>query len=141
MTSPDVDSNWVGYTGASAGGVMTLIASAVDSRCSFAAPLLTSGTWDVAAECEGAWFYEAVGDSIPPDDERVERFLRFLDPVRYCGARDIPVLLIVGAQDEFFPINAVAAYCDSCLGGVSRFRPCRQQALLRLARARDSTQT
>ncbi|RKZ34853.1 hypothetical protein DRQ33_01250 [bacterium] len=110
---PQIDSNLVGYTGASAGGIMTFLASAVDRRCAFSFPLLASGEWELAAECPNAWFLLAAGDSISIEDERVVRLCQHYDPTNYIGWHNIPTLAIIGAQDEFFPIYALSTFWES----------------------------
>jgi hypothetical protein len=111
LTWPDLDREWVGYTGVSAGGLMTFLDASVDTRCTFSMPLIACGSWANAADCDNAWFFQVLGeDTIPRDDPRVLRLVNFLDPIQYCGRHDVPSLLIIGSQDEFFPINSLANF-------------------------------
>ena len=110
LSLPQVDSAWVGYTGASAGGLMTFLASAIDRRCSFAFPIFACGEWERAVECENSWIAAFFGDSISPDDERVARLKNYFDPAAYYHWHDVPTFLSIGAQDEFFPIYSLTEF-------------------------------
>ncbi len=110
LSLPQVDSAWVGYTGASAGGLMTFLASAIDRRCSFAFPIFACGEWERAVECENSWIAVFFGDSISPDDERIVRLRNYFDPAAYYHWHDVPTFLSIGAQDEFFPIYSLTEF-------------------------------
>jgi len=106
---PEIDAQRIGITGSSRGGTMAWIASGVDPRLKLSIPVATGGDI-VRALDQGGWanyMYrdEAGQPAIPP---AFYDFARCYDPLLYCGHQDGGVLLIVGAQDEFFPILCTA---------------------------------
>jgi dienelactone hydrolase len=102
---PEVDPERIGITGGSRGGTMAWIANGVDDRLKLAIPVATGG--DIVRALEhGGWaanLYERPeGQSdMPPE---FYRFAKSYDPIHYMGKQKGPVVLIVGAQDEFFPL-------------------------------------
>ena len=106
---PQIDPERIGITGSSRGGTMAWIANGVDSRLKLSIPVATGGDI-VRALNQGGWancIYcdEAGRPAIPP---AFYDFARYYDPLLYCGHQHGGVLLIVGAQDEFFPILCTA---------------------------------
>ena len=106
MTRPEVDPRRIGMTGISAGGLMTLIANGVDDRLAAAYPIMATGNFRQSLE-SGSWLNAfPIGDEgLTADSPEVLAFERYLDPIQYADRQHAPVLLINGAQDEFFPIN------------------------------------
>ncbi|MBI3950327.1 MAG: acetylxylan esterase [Acidobacteria bacterium] len=105
-TLPEVNRQRIGMTGISAGGLMTLIANGVDDRLAAAYPIMATGDWRRSLEA-GSWFFAfPLGETgFTPDSPEVLAFERNLDPIHYAGRQHAPVMLINGAQDEFFPIT------------------------------------
>ena len=110
LSQPQVDSAWVGYTGASAGGLITFLATAIDRRVSFAFPIFACGEYERAIQCENSWIAAMFGDSLSPDDEPLVLLHEYYDPAAYYHWHDVPTLLTIGAQDEFFPIYSLTEF-------------------------------
>jgi drug/metabolite transporter (DMT)-like permease/dienelactone hydrolase len=108
-TLPEVDADRIGITGASRGGTMAWIANGVDPRLKLALPVATGGDI-VRALDHGGWanyiHRDEAGQPCIPDE--FHRFARFYDPMLYCGSQHGGVMLVVGAQDEFFPLYCTA---------------------------------
>lgn len=105
-TLPEVDPNRMAMTGVSAGGLMTWIANGVDDRLAAACPIMATGDWPRAL-ASGSWFVHfPLGEArVSPDSPQAQTFARYLDPLQYAHRQNAPVMLINGAQDEFFPID------------------------------------
>lgn len=106
MTLPEVDPNQIAMTGVSAGGLMTWIANGVDDRLAAACPIMATGDWPRAL-ASGSWFIHfPLGEAhVSPESPQAQAFARYLDPLQYAHRQNAPVMLINGAQDEFFPID------------------------------------
>ncbi|HXF05281.1 MAG TPA: acetylxylan esterase [Blastocatellia bacterium] len=105
-TLTEVDPNRIAMTGVSAGGLMTWIANGVDDRLVAACPIMATGDWPRAL-ASGSWFIHfPLGEArVAPDSPQALAFARYLDPLQYAHRQNAPVMLINGAQDEFFPID------------------------------------
>jgi len=105
-TVPEVDPRRIAMTGVSAGGLMTWIANGVDDRLVAACPMMATGDWPRALR-SGSWFaHFPLGQAnVSPESPHAQAFARFLDPLHYAHRQNAPVMLINGAQDEFFPID------------------------------------
>lgn len=105
-TLPEVDPQRIGMTGVSAGGLMTLIANGVDDRLAAAYAIMATGDWRRSLEA-GSWFLAfPTGEiGLTPDSPEVLAFEHYLDPIHYADRQHAPVMLINGAQDEYFPIT------------------------------------
>lgn len=105
-TLPEVDPERIGMTGVSAGGLMTLIANGVDDRLAAAYAIMATGDWRRSLEA-GSWLLAfPTGDTgLTPDSPEVLAFELYLDPIHYADRQHAPVMLINGAQDEYFPIT------------------------------------
>lgn len=105
-TLPEVDPQRIAMTGISAGGLMTLIANGVDDRLAAACPIMATGDWLRSLQA-GSWFLAfPLGQAgLTPDSPQAQAFQQFLDPIHYADRQHAPVMLINGAQDEFFPIT------------------------------------
>jgi len=104
-TLPDVDPDRIGITGSSRGGTMAWIANGVDPRLKLTIPVATGGDI-VRALDHGGWanylHRDEAGQCYIPDE--FHTFARCYDPILYAGTQHGAVLLIVGAQDEYFPL-------------------------------------
>ena len=105
QTLPEIDPDRIGITGSSRGGTMAWIANGVDPRLKLSIPVATGGDI-VRALDQGGWANYIHRDeegkpAIPP---AFYEFARYYDPRLYCGRQHGGVVLIVGAQDEFFPV-------------------------------------
>lgn len=106
---PEVDPDRIGITGSSRGGTMAWIANSVDPRLKLAVPVATGGDI-VRALDHGGWanyiHRDEAGQPYIPDE--FYTFAKFYDPLLYCGAQHGGVMLVVGAQDEYFPLYCTA---------------------------------
>jgi len=102
---PQVDPTAMALTGYSRGGTMAWIANGVDRRLRLCVPRGTGG--DIARALEhGGWahYLHRREDGTPYVPEAFYQFARYYDPLLYADRQQGPVLLMVGAQDEFFPL-------------------------------------
>lgn len=111
---PEIAAARIGVTGGSRGGTMTLIANGVDPRIALAVPTATCGDILTAFE-HGGWanyLYsrEDGRQGIPP---LFRIFSLHGDPIHYARSQHGKVMLILGAQDEYFPIYTVKTFCDA----------------------------
>ncbi|MGQ9730742.1 MAG: EamA family transporter [Candidatus Zipacnadales bacterium] len=108
-TLPEVDPNRIGITGSSRGGTMAWIANGVDPRLKLAVPVATGGDI-IRALDHGGWanylHRDETGNPYIPDE--FYTFARYYDPLHYAGRQHGAVMLIVGAQDEYFPLFCTA---------------------------------
>ncbi len=113
-TLPEVDPDRIGITGSSRGGTMAWIANGVDPRLKLAIPVATGGDI-VRALDHGGWanyiHRDETGRPYVPDG--FHRFARFYDPLVYCGKQHGGVMLVVGAQDEYFPLYCTATTAEA----------------------------
>lgn len=104
---PDVDGTRLGMTGYSAGGVATLLSAGVDNRLVAAVPLSSSGYWDAAIRSPNAWQWTLLSlAGLTDTSAEWVRLMETLDPGRVAAGTDVPVMMINGSTDEFFPLNA-----------------------------------
>ncbi|MDP6114654.1 MAG: prolyl oligopeptidase family serine peptidase [Planctomycetota bacterium] len=117
---PEVRADRIGLTGSSRGGTMTLIANGVDSRIALAVPRATCGDILTAFDHDGwanhLYQHEDGSQGIPP---RFRAFSIHGDPIHFGRAQHGKVMLILGAQDEYFPIYTVKTFWDAVPGGMS----------------------
>ncbi|MBI2194833.1 MAG: acetylxylan esterase [Planctomycetes bacterium] len=114
---PEVDPARIGVTGGSRGGTMTLIANGVDSRISLALPSATCGDILTAFE-HGGWanYLYTREDGRPGIPPLFRIFSVHGDPLNYARTQHGQVVLILGAQDEYFPIYTVKTFCQAVTG-------------------------
>jgi cephalosporin-C deacetylase-like acetyl esterase len=106
-THPDVDAARLGITGFSAGGVVSLIAAGVDSRLLASVPLSGTLRWDVAVESPTAWQHNLLAEAgYTTATEEWVRLMEWLDADELLGTTTVPVLMVDGTCDEFFPLTA-----------------------------------
>lgn len=95
-----VDPDRVGITGISWGGVLTLLAAAVDQRFRFAAPVYGCGYLNSSPAfwklCEGV------------AEKTRERWFELWDPAHYIPKIETPLLWVTGTNDPVFPIGQFA---------------------------------
>lgn len=106
---PECDPNRLGVTGGSMGGIMTLLVNGVDTRLACAIDNAACGAWAVGAK-DASWIRALMmeGMGLQVDSPAVATLLRNLDPALYIPTQHSPLLIILGAQDEFFPITSLA---------------------------------
>lgn len=92
---PQVDSDRIGITGISWGGILTELAAGADARFKFAAPVYGSGFLG-----ENSFWLENEFQKIPP--ATIERWISLWDPSQYVGRIEVPVLFANGTNDKHF---------------------------------------
>ena len=96
---PEVDPDRIGITGISWGGYLTCIASGVDSRFKFAAPVYGCGflgdnsTWLGTFKNMGA--------------EYAQKWLNHWDPSKYLPNTKMPTLWVTGTNDFAYPMDSL----------------------------------
>jgi len=117
QAQPEVDASRIGVTGGSRGGTMSLIANGVDPRITLVVPTATSGDILTAFEHDGwaNFLYQREDGSqgIPP---AFRMFSRHGDPINFARCQHGKAMLVLGAQDEYFPIYTVKTFCDAVTG-------------------------
>ncbi|WZP00914.1 acetylxylan esterase [Isosphaeraceae bacterium EP7] len=96
---PEVDAGRIGVTGISWGGYLTCIASGLDDRLKFAAPVYGCGFLGE----NSVWKPE-----IDKLGERGARWLATWDPSHYLGAGTMPKLWVTGTNDFAYPLDSLA---------------------------------
>ncbi len=106
----DVDPRALVVTGTSMGGVAALVANGVDDRIHALLAVASSGGIRAAARA-GSWFARLLAGSgrLTIDSPGPRATLRALDPLLFAPTQKGKVVLLAGAQDEFFPIDQVLA--------------------------------
>ncbi len=104
---PDVDSDRLGVTGYSAGGVISNLVSGVDPRVKAGVPLSGVLAWDIAVESPDAWQHgllaEAGLDAASPEWLKL---MQLVDPGAIYNDQSAAVMIANGTSDEFFPLTA-----------------------------------
>jgi cephalosporin-C deacetylase-like acetyl esterase len=121
-TRSDVDKNRIGMTGYSAGAVATLIAAGVDARIKAAVPLSGTLAWDVATQAPKAWQHTLLaqaGLSIASPEWQI-LMNELVSPVVALGNTTVPILMVNGSTDEFFPLTAHQATLQAIPGTTKR---------------------
>lgn len=108
---PDVDPTRLGMTGFSGGGVATYMVNGVDDRLDVAVPVSATGYLDSAARAtpNHGWEYDLLQAMSPPrtpDSIEWQNYVDYLDPKNFLPTSHADTLMIVGSQDEFFPIDS-----------------------------------
>jgi dienelactone hydrolase len=105
---PQTDPRGVVLSGISMGGVASLIAGGVDDRVRGVMALEASGGFE-QSERQGSWWRRLVASAagLKPGDPAAQALFKSLDPLGYVPRAHGAVYMVVGAQDEFFPIDRV----------------------------------
>ena len=111
---PEVDPARLGMTGYSAGAVATLMAGGLDDRLIATAPVSGTGHLQLAIDAtpQPGWQADLLAAMSPPRTRSSVEWVnyeRWLDPRHFLGSTAGDVLLVNGAQDEFFPITSTVA--------------------------------
>lgn len=117
-TRPQVDAERIGVLGYSSGGMAALIAAGTDARVKATVAWSASGFLDLAARATPipGWevaLLEGMDPPRTPESPEWQGFLRTLDPSNFLAAVKAPVLLMNGAQDQYFPVHATAKTYDT----------------------------
>ena len=97
---PEVDASRIGITGISWGGILTCMASGLDNRFAFAAPVYGCGFLDAMVFTEG----------MPPRStpEKNAKWLSMWDPSLYLASAEMPFLWVNGTNDFAFNMESMA---------------------------------
>ncbi len=118
---PDVDPERLGMTGFSAGGVTTLISSAVDERIKAGVPVSGTGAWDEAVKSPLAWQHALLDQAgLTTASAEWTTLIEHLDSRSLLPATSTKLLMINGTGDEFFPLTAHMATFDAIPGDDKR---------------------
>jgi cephalosporin-C deacetylase-like acetyl esterase len=107
---PEVDPGNIVLSGTSMGGIATLIVGGVDPRVRAILPVSSSG--DLArGAAAGSWLAQllAAARARGARPEGAAALLSALDPLAFADHQHGTVVMLVGAQDEFFPLPGVVA--------------------------------
>ncbi len=127
QTLDEVDDDRLGMTGYSAGAVAALMAGGLDARFAATAPVSGTGHLQLAIDAtpQPGWQADLLAAMTPPRDKHSAEWInyeRWLDPRHFLGSTAGDVLLVDGAQDEFFPLPSAVATMDdlNATGGEHR---------------------
>jgi len=102
---PFVDASRIAATGASQGGLECLWLSALDHRLKTVVPIVAGGNFSFLVFSGSL----ALGH-LPPgtrlDDPEGELLMKYFDPLAYVPKSGVPVLMLVGTSDQFFPLDS-----------------------------------
>jgi dienelactone hydrolase len=103
---PDVDGRTIVASGTSLGGVALLVANGADDRLAGVLAVSASGGLAASAD-EGSWFRKLVesANGLHVRDPGPARLFAALDPLVFAERQHGAVVLLAGAQDEFFPLD------------------------------------
>jgi dienelactone hydrolase len=107
-TLPEVDPKAIVVTGFSMGGLAAFVVGGVDDRIRGVLAVAASGGLARAAEAD-TWFRRLVlsAGGLKPSDPGPRAFFRHLDPLAFAARQHGAVYMLVGAQDEFFPLDQI----------------------------------
>ena len=103
---PWTDPTRIGMLGYSAGAMATLNVNGFDNRLRCAIAVSGTGSLMRAAE-NGSWMnYLLYACGLWRGSTQFQTLCNTLDPLRQASSQHAPVMLVNGAQDEFFPIDS-----------------------------------
>ena len=107
-TLPEVDPKGTFVTGFSMGGLATFVVGGVDDRVRGILPIAACGGLAVAA-AQDTWLQRLVRASggLTPSDSGPRAIFQQLDPLAFAAQQHGAVYLLIGAQDEYFPLDQV----------------------------------
>ncbi|HEY3354547.1 MAG TPA: acetylxylan esterase [Polyangia bacterium] len=112
QTLPQTDPRGIVLTGVSMGGVSSLIAGGVDDRVQGVMVVSAAGGLEESVR-QGSWWRRLVlsAGGLKPEDPGPQALFRALDPLAFAPRQHGAVFMVIGAQDEFFPLDrAIATY-------------------------------
>ncbi len=111
QTRSEVDPQAIALTGFSLGGLATFVANGVDDRIRVAVPVAAAGDLMQAATAD-TWLRALIlSGHLQPRDAGPQAFFRAFDPLAYARRQKGAVYMMIGAQDEYFPLEqAVRTY-------------------------------
>lgn len=108
-TRAEVDPRALAVTGFSLGGLATFVANGVDDRIRGALPVAAAGGL-LQTAAEDTWLRRLVQASGQQHatDKAPEALFRALDPLAFATRQHGAVYMLIGAQDEYFPLSQAA---------------------------------
>ena len=106
-----VDTNATVVAGASMGGLVTYIVSAVDSRIDGTIPIISGGNL-LNAITSGSLINSVIEPSYSVGSEELQNIVRWFDPLGYAPSLSKPVLMMFGTDDQFFPLVSLMDTVD-----------------------------
>ncbi len=104
---PAVQPTRLGVVGRRLGGVVALLVNGIDRRVKACVAIEAAGAIPVSAR-QGGWFASMLSSAgLAPYAAAVDLWASRADPLAYAPLQRSPVLLVVGAQDEYFPLPTV----------------------------------
>jgi len=101
-----VISDEIGVSGASMGGIITFIVSAIDPRVKVAIPIVACGEYDVHIKA-GTLANLMVPEQTSVNSLEAITTLKYFDVIAYATRLSKPTLMLVSTNDEFFALNAI----------------------------------
>ncbi len=116
----EVDPGRLAMTGYSGGAVATWMVAGIDDRLAAAFPVSATGHLDLAigATPNPGWEHDLLQAMATPKtsaDAEWINYERWLDPKNYLATLHAPVMLVNGAQDEFFPVTSTLATMNEAI--------------------------
>ncbi|MHA2336713.1 MAG: alpha/beta hydrolase [Candidatus Hodarchaeales archaeon] len=107
-TLTEVNQSQIFLVGASLGGVLSIYATALDTRISASAIFLASGDFANGIEYGGLLnaFFPRDLYPAPLENNDVRNYLQFYDPLIYARHSKVPIFYSIGTNDEFFSIES-----------------------------------
>ncbi|MEM3086668.1 MAG: acetylxylan esterase [Halobacteria archaeon] len=112
---PEVDGSRLAILGGSQGGVTSFLVSALDPRVKASVPVVASGDWVAAIRSGGAANFIAPGRVNAASPESAVLISSF-DVLGYAPSIRVPTLMLIGTDDEFFPLPGAVRTFEA-LGG------------------------
>lgn len=112
---PEVDRDRLAILGGSQGGVTSFLVSALDSRIKASVPVVASGDWLAAIQSGGAANFIVPGRVNAYSPESVVLMSSY-DILGYAPSIRVPTLVLIGTDDEFFPLPGALKTFEALAG-------------------------
>ncbi|OLS24389.1 MAG: Cephalosporin-C deacetylase [Candidatus Heimdallarchaeota archaeon LC_3] len=107
-TIPEVNQSQIIVVGGSLGGILSIYASALDTRIFASAIFLAAGDFADGIKYGGLLnaFFPRDKYPSPLESQEVRDFLQKFDPLIYAKHSNVPIFYSIGTNDEFFSIES-----------------------------------
>lgn len=102
---PFVNASRIAAAGASQGGLESLWLSALDDRLRTVVPIVAGGNFSLLVY-SGSLALGHLPSGVRLNDPESELLAKYFDPLAYVTRSKVPVLMLVGTSDEFFPLGS-----------------------------------